>query len=63
MRVWSGDVTLDIPVPVQRAGTDPGGEGSDWRIVLTEWESLRYDTPDDTGGPIERIVYLDRFPL
>jgi hypothetical protein len=63
MRVWSGDVPLLVPLPMQRPGTDPDSQGSDWRLVLTEWESLRLDTPDDTGGAVERIVYLDRFPL
>jgi len=32
-------------------------------VVVTEWESLRLDTPDDRGDELERIVYLDRFPL
>jgi hypothetical protein len=63
MRVWSGVIDLESPLPVRRAGTDPSGADSNWRLVVTEWESLRYDTPDDTGGPLERIVYLDRFPL
>ncbi len=63
MRVWSGEVPLEVPVPLRRPGTNPGGAGSGWRLVITEWEALRYDTRDDTGGPIERIVYLDRFPL
>ena len=63
MRVWSGQVSLLAPLPMQRPGTDPDSPGSDWRLVLTEWESLRLDTPDDTGGAVERIVYADRFPL
>jgi hypothetical protein len=63
MRVWSGDVPLLVQLPMERPGTDPDSPGSDWRLVLTEWESLRLDTPDDTGGAVERIVYLDRFPL
>jgi hypothetical protein len=63
MRVWSGDVPLATGLPVQRPGVDPDSPGSDWRLVLAEWESLRVDTPDDTGGDEERIVYLDRFPL
>ena len=63
MRVWSGDVPLTVGLPVQRPGADPDSPGSGWRLVLAEWESLRLDTPDDTGGDYERIAYLDRFPL
>jgi hypothetical protein len=63
MRVWSGDVDLDTPIPMHRAGTDPGGAGADFRLVVAEWESLPVDVPGDTGAPLQRIVYLDRFPL
>ena len=40
MRVWSGEVPLAVPLPIRRPGTDPGGAGSDWRLVVIEWESL-----------------------
>jgi hypothetical protein len=63
MRVWSGDVPLQVPLAAQRPGTDPGGAGSDWRLVTTEWESLPFDTAGGDGAMIERICYLDRFPL
>jgi hypothetical protein len=62
MRVWSGEIQLAVPLPIHRPGTDRGGAGSDWRLVVIEWKSLRFDTPDVTGPPLERIVYADRFP-
>jgi hypothetical protein len=62
-RVWSGEVPLAVPLSIRRPGTDQGGAGSDWRLVVIEWEGLQYDTPDNTGRPLERIVYADRFPL
>jgi hypothetical protein len=63
MRVWRGDVELVVPLPIRRPGTDPEATGSDWRLVLTEWESLPLDVPSGTGQPVERIVYIDRFPI
>ncbi len=63
MRAWSGDIELDIPIAAHRPGVDPSGEGSDWRLVLTEWEALLNDEPRGDGSAIERVVYLDRFPL
>jgi hypothetical protein len=63
MRVWSGDVPLPVPLPARRPGLDQAGEGSDWRLALAEWESLPMDLPTAVGKPVERIVYMDRFPL
>jgi hypothetical protein len=63
MRVWSGDVPLAIPLAIQRPGVEREGASSDWRVVLTEWESLPQDEPSGLGHHVERIVYLDRFRL
>jgi hypothetical protein len=63
MRVWSGDVPLPAPIEARRPGVDPGGESSDWRLVIAEWEALLHDEPHGEPDRIERIVYLDRFPL
>lgn len=63
MRVWSGDVPLVVPLPERRPGTDPSGEPSSFRLVITEWERLPVDEPFGDGGDADRVVYLDRFPL
>ena len=63
MRVWSGDVPLAIPLAMQRPSVDWEGASSDWRVALTEWESLPQDEPSELGHHVERIVYLDRFRL
>lgn len=63
MRVWSSDVPLPVPLPVRRPGVDQEGAGSDWRLVLAEWESLLMDVRLGPTKPVERIVYMDTFPL
>ena len=63
MRVWSGDVPLSEPLPIRQPGLDQEGAGSDWRLVLEEWESLPLDVPAGPSKPVERTVYMDRFPL
>jgi hypothetical protein len=63
MRVWSGDVPLSEPLPIRQPGLDQDGVGSDWRLVLEEWESLPLDVRSGPSKPVERTVYMDRFPL
>jgi hypothetical protein len=63
MRVWQGDVVLPRPLPMRRAGADPDDETTGYRLVVTEWESLLADEPFGRGQEVERIVYVDRFPL
>lgn len=62
-RVWSATVPLPERLDPRRPGTDPDGGESAYRLVVAEWESLPFDEPFADGRPIERYVYLDRFPL
>ena len=63
MRVWTGDVPLPVSIPVRQPGLDQDAVGADWRLALEEWESLPMDVPNGPAKPVERTVYMDRFPL